>query len=41
VQRVSLTERRRLEESLGRACTNLVKAEELLNARDKCLSPNM
>jgi hypothetical protein len=35
------TERQRLEEELGRARTNLVKAEELLNAREKALSPTM
>lgn len=41
MHRVSLTERRRLEEELGRARTNLVKAEELLNVREKTLSPTI
>lgn len=40
-QRLLRTERQRLDEELGRARTNLVKAEELLNAREKALSPTM
>ncbi|KXZ54124.1 hypothetical protein GPECTOR_5g225 [Gonium pectorale] len=39
--RMLRTERQRLEEELGRYRTNLVKAEELLNAREKALSPTM
>ncbi|GFR47757.1 hypothetical protein Agub_g9522 [Astrephomene gubernaculifera] len=39
--KVLRTERQRLEEDLGRARNTLVKAEELLNAREKALSPTM
>eukprot|EP00198_Chlamydomonas_reinhardtii_P005214 XP_001694550.1 flagellar associated protein [Chlamydomonas reinhardtii] len=39
--RLLRTDRQRLEEELGRARTNLVKAEELLNAREKALSPTI
>ncbi|GIL78214.1 hypothetical protein Vretimale_7568 [Volvox reticuliferus] len=38
--RVLRTERQRLEEELSRCRTNLVKAEEVLNTRERSLSPN-